>query len=330
MSTFYINGSTFLTATTVYTDSGLNTVAPDGFYKFNGTIRQQLNGTLLPVEPCQPCEFIFIITVEEEGFPPLFIQLPLIETGDYDFIVDWGDGNQGRVTSWGDTDKEHTYDAAGTYIITITGKVDPFTLDTRVEAPIYQSILQWGCVRLTEASFRDVVNLSLTAVTDTPHLTGITSLESLFRDATSLTTINNLFAWDMTGVENINNMFDGATGFISDVSAWELDSIISMTEMFNGATAFNQNLGAMKLGTSLVNADGMFANSGLIDENYTDTIVGWANQVFENGDAPSNVSMTGQTSMAFDGTRGGGANFASAAAARTYLTTTANWTISEI
>jgi hypothetical protein len=75
----------------------------------------------------------------------------------------------------------------------------------------------------------------------------------------------------------------------------------------------------------------MFRSSGMSTANYTDTIVGWANYTTTNG-APYNVSMSTQTGMIYDTSRSGGANFADAGAARTYLTTAtptgAGWTIS--
>jgi hypothetical protein len=67
-------------------------------------------------------------------------------------------------------------------------------------------------------------------------------------------------------------------------------------------------------------------------QNYTDTIVGWANYVTNNSNTPINVNMASQSGRIFDGTRSGGAGFASATAARLYLTTAtptgAGWTIS--
>src|SRR5688572_12452567 len=36
-------------------------------------------------------------------------RLPLVESGSYDFVVDWGDGITGRVTSSSDPDAQHTF-----------------------------------------------------------------------------------------------------------------------------------------------------------------------------------------------------------------------------
>jgi len=77
---------------------------------------------------------------------------------------------------------------------------------------------------------------------------------------------------------------------------------------------------------------GLFASSVMSTANYTDTIVGWANYVQSNSNTPASVSMANQGGRIFQDSRSGGAGFANAAAARTYLTTAvptgAGWTIS--
>lgn len=50
--TFYINSTSFSTATTVYSDSILNTVSADGYYSDGTIYRRQLDGILLDVIPC--------------------------------------------------------------------------------------------------------------------------------------------------------------------------------------------------------------------------------------------------------------------------------------
>lgn len=53
--TFYLDAPSLATATVIYTDAELTTVAPDGFYS-NGTIvREQASGVLLPQTTCPSC-----------------------------------------------------------------------------------------------------------------------------------------------------------------------------------------------------------------------------------------------------------------------------------
>jgi hypothetical protein len=106
-----------------------------------------------------------------------------------------------------------------------------------------------------------------------------------------------------------------------------------MGSMFQFASSFNQNLGAWALRLAGVNLANIFRASGMPCENYTDTIVGWANYVNTNSpNQPTGLSMTDQLFRVFATSRTGGAGFADAGAARTFLTTAtptgAGWTIS--
>ena len=157
-----------------------------------------------------------------------------------------------------------------------------------------------------------------------------TTFQGMFSGASSFN--QNIGSWQPTSATILEFMFQSATSFNQDISGWNVSSVQRFAYMFNNASSFNQNLGAWNLRTAGITSMGnIFANSGMSTENYTDTIVGWANYVFTNG-GPLNVNMVGQTGRTFDTSRSGGANFANAGAARTYLTnvtpTGAGWTIS--
>lgn len=51
---YYLNAS-FSTATSVFEDINLTTLAPDGFYSLDGIVRELVDGVLLPSQPCGPC-----------------------------------------------------------------------------------------------------------------------------------------------------------------------------------------------------------------------------------------------------------------------------------
>jgi len=57
-TTYYINGTNFSTANTVYTDAELTTPASDGYYRLGGTTRQQLNGQLREEQACNDCSVV--------------------------------------------------------------------------------------------------------------------------------------------------------------------------------------------------------------------------------------------------------------------------------
>lgn len=55
MAIFYIDALTFDLATSIYSDISLSTLAPDGYYSFNGFYRQQTSGVLItPTINCIP------------------------------------------------------------------------------------------------------------------------------------------------------------------------------------------------------------------------------------------------------------------------------------
>ena len=55
LGTYCFDGLNFSQATSLFTNSGLTTLAPDGWYSQGGIIRQQLNGVLLNAQPCSTC-----------------------------------------------------------------------------------------------------------------------------------------------------------------------------------------------------------------------------------------------------------------------------------
>ena len=52
---FYFDTITFQTATNVWLDAALTTLAPDGFYAQSGIYREKSGGILGPVQPCPDC-----------------------------------------------------------------------------------------------------------------------------------------------------------------------------------------------------------------------------------------------------------------------------------
>ena len=141
-----------------------------------------------------------------------------------------------------------------------------------------------------------------------------TNMNQMFYQNTAFN--QDISSWNVSSVTNMTRMFE-STPFNFDISSWDVSSVTQMARMFT-FSQFNQNLGAWNL-DSLINMQVIFNGSQMSTANYTDTIVGWANYVFVNG-FPLNVNMTNQAGRTFDTSRSGGANFATAGDARTYLT----------
>jgi hypothetical protein len=150
-------------------------------------------------------------------------------------------------------------------------------------------------------------------------------------------------AWNVSLVGTTFRMFRGNSAFNQDLSSWDVSGLSDIGQMFSYGSVFNQNLSSWNI-INLSNAQNSFVgNNILTQENYTDTVVGWAVTVYKNGGTPSSVSWTGTTPN-FDGTRtsddAAGQTYAvkygsdwtatgwtNSQDAFDYLTTTLSWTI---
>jgi surface protein len=247
-----------------------------------------------------------------------------------------------------------TFPSAGVYLIEIKGTIR-LTYRNTTEISKIIKILNWGTTiqHFDNRNFESVATDFIIEAQDTPIIA--TFNRFLFNDinrwvgnismkdwdvsmvignqfentfAGSVRFNSPLTNWDVSGATTMISMFSGCSSFNQDISMWDVSSVTNFATMFFTASSFNQNLGAWQLNSGLTTMSQIFRNSGMSTANYTDTIVGWANQVFNNTGAPSGVNMATQTGRTFDTSRSGGANFANAGAARTYLTGTALWSIS--
>ncbi|AYN69193.1 BspA family leucine-rich repeat surface protein [Euzebyella marina] len=107
----------------------------------------------------------------------------------------------------------------------------------------------------------------------------VTEIESMFLGAISFDQpLNN---WDMSGKTNLSNMFQNATSFNQDISGWNVSAVTNMSGMFNTASAFNQNLAGWDI-SAVSQMSNMLSNSGLSQENYDNTLIGWEGQTVQN------------------------------------------------
>ena len=254
------------------------------------------------------------------------------------FQIDWGDGTVGQANVIG---VSHTYNPGGNGttsdpIITLgtTGDVsEPAAIYFRNNSSALDilEIQQWGSSTWTSIyhGFWDARNMNITA-TDVPKINTANWTNVFYNSSNNNSLVGTSLAnWDVSSSTSMSSMFMRCTAFNADISSWDVSSVTNFGYMLFGNTSFNRNLGNWDI-SSLTSATAMLSGTtSLSQANYTDTLVGWANQVYANS-APYNVSFTGSGfSTKFDGTRSGGANFATAQDAYNYLVgATASWTIS--
>ena len=133
------------------------------------------------------------------------ITLPLREGFDYDFRVNWGDGNTSVVSSHDDSDRVHTYKKAGKYTVAIEGVVSAWFFNNGGDKDKILKVLNlgdvgwknlerafYGCSRLTTfrggrvSSVRDMAYMLAGARKANPSLdnwdfSGIRESSGLFR-----------------------------------------------------------------------------------------------------------------------------------------------------
>lgn len=145
------------------------------------------------------------------------------------------------------------------------------------------------------------------------NTSNVTSMNSMFREASSFN--QNIGSWNTENLTTMNSMFSQASSFNQDIGGWNTQLVTSMRQMFYLAQSFNQNLGDWDLAAN-VDMEIMLNLCGMNCENYSKTLIGWS----DNPNTPDS-RMLGAASLEYGN---------DAEAARTYLTTTKNWTISRI
>lgn len=168
------------------------------------------------------------------------VRLPLISGGQYNFVVDWGDGTSNTITSFSSPDATHTYATTGNKQIQIKGTFNGFAFNNTGDRLKLLSIERWGCFRLTGTSvFYGCTNLNLSTVADGLNLFGATGFSSLFRECTSLTSIANLDKWDTSNIVSMANVFLNCTSFNQDISTFSFLNCTSANNMMLGKSSAN-------------------------------------------------------------------------------------------
>ncbi len=249
----------------------------DTFYCLSETARNTL--TSVPYswtinDLGNSCPEDFFITTWQTTTTNESITIPTNGSG-YNYIVDWGDGTvETEITG----DATHQYAIANTYTVKITGNFPRIRFGrlSNEDKGKLLTVEQWGPQQWTsmQSAFSGCYNLKLNA-DDTPDLSQVTRMSSMFRDCTNLEDLKDTMnAWDMTTIESIALMFKGcilfdeniggwtftsltdafnafeaAATFNQDISNWDVSKVDEFDAMFKDATSFNQPIGNWTLGT---------------------------------------------------------------------------------
>ncbi len=179
------------------------------------------------------------------------------------YSVEWGDGTVSANVAG---DQTHAYDSAGTHAVSISGDFTRINLgDDANNAAKLHSIVQWGDTRWQsmESAFNGASNMTYSA-TDSPDLSGVTYMISMFSGASSFN--SDLSDWNVSSVTDMSGMFSGASSFNSDLSDWNVSSVTDMSGMFSGASSFNSDLSDWNV-SSVTDMSGMFDGADSFAQN---------------------------------------------------------------
>ena len=188
---------------------------------------------------------------------PNQIALPLVIDGEYNFEVDWGDGEIDIITTWDDIDRVHNYSTAGTYIVKMTGRYDKINFNGNATHEKILDVTQWGINKWIsmDSAFKSCSRLQITAK-DKPNLSNVKNMRLMFANATSFN--SDISFWNTSSVTDMSSMFQGASAFNQSVKEWDTSKVVDMNFMFSRATNFNQSLSLWNT-SSVKNMSGMFS-----------------------------------------------------------------------
>ena len=81
-------------------------------------------------------------------------------------------------------------------------------------------------------------------------------------------TYGHISTWDTSGVTDMSELFEDASGFNDDIGPWDTSGVTSMVEMFQDASSFNQDIGGWSV-EAVVDMEEAFQKSAL------DQDLGW-------------------------------------------------------
>ena len=142
------------------------------------------------------------------------VTIPLTGMGQYDFEVEWGDGQADHITSYNQPEVTHKFASPGTYLLSITGVIEGF------------------CCKQTDASKK--IDRGYSPVGRAPiggYFEGCSNMAMSAHDSP-----------DLSGTDNLSSMFRGASALDGDVSAWDVSKVTSMSQMFSAASVLGMFL----------------------------------------------------------------------------------------
>ena len=168
----------------------------------------------------------------------------------YTYDIEWFSIDDSIPTSIGSA-----FGIQGDYVIPNLGNVD--SLEVRIlggfpSIKMFNSpnsnqlslvdVKQWGNIawQSFDNAFRNCANLNFSA-TIPPDLSLVQNMDQMFLGATNFN--SDISNWSVLNIQSMSYMFDGASSFNQDIGNWIVGQVTNMKYMFHNASAFNQDIG---------------------------------------------------------------------------------------
>jgi len=99
-------------------------------------------------------------------------------------------------------------------------------------------------------------------------VSGVTDMNNLFNNARKFN--DDISRWDVESVTNMNSMFRNTSRFNQDISRWNVESVTNMGDMFSQTRMFNQDISEWDV-ESVTNMSNMFSQTRIFNQD----IGGW-------------------------------------------------------
>lgn len=181
--------------------------------------------------------------------------LPLLGGFNYDFVVDWGDGEKSKHDN---AVAAHAYEKTGVYTVKIHGLVEAWSFAAVPHSrDMLLSVEDLGDVgwRNLQGAFAGAKELTAVSGGNT---SSVYSMHTMFEGATAV--MPETGEWDTHQVKTMTAMFMGASAADPDVGGWDTVQVTSMHSMFREASAARPDVNDWDT-ASVTNMSYMFMNA---------------------------------------------------------------------
>ncbi len=199
------------------------------------------------------------------------ITLPLNESYDYNFYVDWGDSspishhvvNDSADFADPSNNFSHFYTLGNSYTIKILGTVPAWYFNNGAnhggDKDLIEEVTNLGDVGWLDLSSAFYGCSNLTSF-EGGNVSNVINMNLMFAQAPQVDPDTS--TWDTGNVTNMANMFFGADGANPDVSNWDVSNVTNFTGMFKNANLANPDVSEWDV-SSATTMQGMFENTDL-------------------------------------------------------------------